>query len=262
MAKSMRKKVMRGSETVAKQDKATWATLTGKPILSTAKKCLLAITLFAGGFNQAIGQTTNFVDPGELGHKCDAPFICDLNKTVEEQDPSLLYIHVPFVDDYEDSEGYHNLMNFAKDQMDSGRTCIIADSRHAERWKDLDPALCRGDLAFHCNDSGITSELTEWAKVRDNGNPRCTDDLTEVPFADVLSGLAESHHLDKCVDAAFAGTEEAAAGTEPKIIDAVFGLEDEGSADPADHTMKSRNCWNGYRCRVIQRVSNSARSYG
>ena len=85
-----------------------------------------------------------------------------------------------------------------------------------------------------CNDPGITSELTEWAKSRDNGNPRCTDDLTEVPFADVLAGLAESHHLDKCVDAAFAGTEEAAAEAEPKIIDAVYGHEDEGSADPAD----------------------------
>ena len=142
MPKSMRKKVMRGYETVSKQDKATWATLTGKPILSSIKKCLLAITLFAGGFNQAIGHTTNFVDPGELGNKCDASFISDLNKTIEEQDPSLLYIHVPFVDDYEDSGGYHNLKEFAKEHMDSGRTCIIADSRHADGWEGLEPSLC------------------------------------------------------------------------------------------------------------------------
>ena len=136
--------------------------------------------------------------------------------------------------------------------MDSGRTCIIADSRHAERWTDLEPTLCKGDLAFHCNDPGITSELTEWAKSRDNGNPRCTDDLTEVPFADVLAGIAESHHLDKCVDAAFAGTEEAAAEADPKIIDAVLAQKMKVLRIPQTYTMKSRNYWKRYRCRVIQ----------
>ena len=37
MTKSMRKKIMHGTETVRKQDKATWSTLTGKPILSSVK---------------------------------------------------------------------------------------------------------------------------------------------------------------------------------------------------------------------------------
>ena len=37
-SKAQRKKVMRGHDAVTKQDRAMWATLTGKPILSTAKK--------------------------------------------------------------------------------------------------------------------------------------------------------------------------------------------------------------------------------
>ena len=57
--------------------------------------------------------------------------------------------------------------------------------------------------------------------------PRSVDDPTEVPFADVLSGLAETHHLDKCVDAAFAEIES-------PIIDTVLGPDDRASADPAE----------------------------
>ena len=82
-----------------------WATLTGKPILSTAEKCLLAITMFGNAFYSAIGQSTTFVDPGPQGNMCDKSLISSLNKTVEEQDPSLLYIHVPFVDDNGSSKG-------------------------------------------------------------------------------------------------------------------------------------------------------------
>ena len=40
-SKAQRKKVARGHETVTQQDYAMWATLTGKPILSSAKKLSL-----------------------------------------------------------------------------------------------------------------------------------------------------------------------------------------------------------------------------
>ena len=143
---------------------------------------------------------------------CSTGMIKDLNHTIEEQDPALVYIHVPFTSDNENSQGYDNLMSFARNQAEAGRTCIIADTRHTDRWKDLEPQYCRGDLAFYCNNDGISTELVEWAKRQDNEDcPRSVDDLTEVQFADVLSGLAEAHHLDKCVDAAFVGTEEAEA---------------------------------------------------
>jgi len=49
-----------------------------------------------------------------------------------------------------------------------------------------------------------------------------------------FAGLAESHHMDKCVDAAFAGTEEAAAESETKVIDTSTGPEDEAKVDPTE----------------------------
>jgi hypothetical protein len=156
-----------------------------------------------------------------------------LNESIDKEDPSLIYIHVPFVDDHENNEGYPTLISFADEQIKLGKTCIIADTRHTVRWTDTNPTLCRGDLAFYCNNKDISNELVEWAKYRDNGNPRCTDDLGDAQFADVLAGLAESHHIDKCVDAAFAGTEEAAAESDQHVIDAVNEPEDEASADPA-----------------------------
>ena len=80
----------------------------------------------------------------------------------------------------------------------------------------------------------MTKELLEWSRCRENGNPRSVEDLDETQFAHIIGSIAESHHLDRCVDAAFVGTEEAAAEADPRIIDAVFGQEGEASHDPAD----------------------------
>ena len=67
-------------------------------------------------------------------------------------------------------------------------------------------------------------ELDRWATARDDGYPRCTDDLVNTEFADILSGIAESHHLNQLVDVAFAGTEEAAAERPP--IDSIPTTQD------------------------------------
>ena len=64
-----------------------------------------------------------------------------------------------------------------------------------------------------CNNSEILDELIKWSARRDNGNPRCTEDLLENEFADFISGLAEEHQLDRSMQA-FVGTieERAEAG--------------------------------------------------
>ena len=108
------------------------------------------------------------------------------------------------------------LIKFTEKQVGKGKTCVIADTRHTIRWKGIDP-VCRGDLAFYCNDPSVSGEPYKWAKERENGNPRCTDDLEETDFADVLAGITEAHHMNKCVNAAFVGTEEAAAAAEGEV---------------------------------------------
>ena len=230
-SKAQRKAVMRAAKVVEDQDEAMWTALKGRA--SPLKKCLLAITTLTNAFENAIGQITTFIDPGPKGTSCNASMLDSLHRTVEDQDPAVIYLHVPFEDDKVSSPGYDLLKDFTEKQMKSGRTCIVADTRHADRWTGVEPTRCRGDLALHCNDQEICSELVEWAKSKDHGYPRCTNDLEEVEFADILAGLAEAHHLDKCVDAAFAGTEEAAAET--PLMDGIFGPEDEGKQD--DHEM-------------------------
>ena len=71
-----------------------------------------------------------------------------------------------FERDEDSNKNSSRIMQFAKDQMQRGRTCIVAGSRHTARWKGdhQDPVvLARGDLAFLCNGSQITTELIEWA---------------------------------------------------------------------------------------------------
>ena len=125
--------------------------------------------MFSNSFVNAIGQSTTFANPGWHGTDCDTKMITGLNKTVEDQDPSVIYVHVPFQDDAETSREFCNLKQFTEDQMKAGKTCIVADTRHTDRWKGSTPILCRGDLAFYCNNTEMCSELVEWAKEKDNG---------------------------------------------------------------------------------------------
>ena len=55
--------------------------------------------------------------------------------------------------------------------------------------------------------------MKDWSEVRSEEGeaPRSTEDVSEPDFAEMLYSFAEEVHLDKCVDAAFVGTEEAQA---------------------------------------------------
>ena len=57
------------------------------------------VGMFGNAFYSAVGQSTTFVDPGPQGNMCGRGLISDLKQTIEDQDPALLYIHVPFVSD-------------------------------------------------------------------------------------------------------------------------------------------------------------------
>ncbi len=132
-SKQQRMKVMKGAEKLEQQDDAMWSTLTGKSnMMNPLKKCLLAVIVFSHLFTGAIGHTTTFVDPGWKAEKCSKEMIDNLNQTVEEQDPSLIYIHVPFQDAGENNKSYCRLKQFAEDQTKAGKTCITMDVRHTK----------------------------------------------------------------------------------------------------------------------------------
>ena len=67
--------------------------------------------------------------------------------------------------------------------------------------------LCKGDLAF-CNCLVTRESLRLWAHERTPGITRNVDDLETVDFADVLGAVAEDHHLIRCAQICFAGTDE------------------------------------------------------
>ena len=67
--------------------------------LAPKRNILLVIATVSIHFTNAIGQTTIFADPGLHAANCTSEMIRSLAKTVETQDPTLLYFHVPFDDD-------------------------------------------------------------------------------------------------------------------------------------------------------------------
>ena len=107
----------------------------------------------------------------------------------------------------------------------------------------------------------VAEELLEWSRCRENGNPRSVEDLDEIQFADIIGSIAESHHLDRCVDAAFVGTEEIEAERIP--IDAIEEPKDSAMPDDAQkRTTMSKICLNGYLCPVIQQANETENPNG
>ena len=114
------------------------------------------------------------------------------------------------------------------------KVIIIADTRHTQRWSDceVDPMLCKGDLAFSCNCTVSLGSLRLWAHEHTPGIPRDVEDLETVEFADVLSAIAEDQHLTRCAQVCFTGTEEDQAEQRDQgTIDEVLGDQDKEGGD-------------------------------
>ena len=165
---------------VIKQDNAMWNALQNRT--SYGRKNLVAIVddSTASSFTGAIGQSTIFASPTTPISKID--------KVVEIEDPAIVYYHTSFDTDSSSTEEHSNIMEYVEHLRDQGRTCVVADTQGTARWKNLTPTPCRGDLSFYCNHSTILDELVKWAARRDNGYPRCTADLLELEFADLIAG--------------------------------------------------------------------------
>ena len=88
------------------------------------------------------------------------------------------------------------------------KVIIIADTRHTQRWSErqVDPTLCKGDLAFFCYCPTTLENLRLWAHERTPGIPQKVDDPETVEFADVLGAIAEDQHLTRCARVCFAET--------------------------------------------------------
>ncbi len=149
-----------------------------------------------------------------------------LKADVDEYSPTVIYAQVSWGEDYQTSPGHDNLIEFMSEQEAKGTTCIVADSRHTVRWGDRPRTKCVGDLAFQCNDQTVLSELEGWASEKDGYAPRCVEDLGKDHVAECLAGIAEAHHIEKCVDAAFVGTVEAWSECN-RQTDGIVGPEDE-----------------------------------
>ena len=93
--KKQKRVVKEGADLVKRQDNAMWSALTN----SATNKRLLAVTLCAAVFQGAIGHNTTFLDPGAKASNCDDAGIARLNDIVNDDDPSLIYIQMPFEKD-------------------------------------------------------------------------------------------------------------------------------------------------------------------
>ena len=205
-----------------------WSTL--KATIPSTRQILLMCTVFGSLFTPAIGHMTSFIDPGRNAEKCPIGWEKEFEQTVDNMDPTLTYVHVPYDDDdVYDKKKVSRIYATVDQLMSKGKTVIVADTLNTSRWnnRSMQPVRCRGDLAFYCNDLHIAQQLKDWAHEKEGGVPKCVEDLEEVEFADMLGGIAEEHHLDNSMHDAFVGAEEdreEAGGRNP--IDSATNEED------------------------------------
>ena len=86
----------------------------------------------------SVGQVAEFYEPGynAIDFKEE-----DLQKRIDDMNPSLVYANIYFDDDAATSKGYQNLLQYLGRLMIEGRSCILVDTRHSSRWKTLESYL-------------------------------------------------------------------------------------------------------------------------
>ena len=157
MNKKQKQTVSEGFDTVIDQDKAMWSTLTCT--LPTERKILVAITEHEDAFVQASGHMTEVIHPRAVIQK--------VKETIDDMEPTAVFIQAKHDDDDEECLD----ADIVKYASDTGILLIIADAKYTDRWiqRGITPTPCRGDLAFYCISSTMTSQLVDWACERPNG---------------------------------------------------------------------------------------------
>ena len=239
-----------------------WSTLTGEPELSSAKKCLLAITALSNVFANAIGHQTTFVDPGPHGDHCDTAMIRELKRTIEDQDPSLVYIHVPFVNDNEDTDGYRTLKSFANDQMKTGRTLLLwtlgtqADGLKTTLLSlgeiSLSNATTKESAVNSLNGQGSETTATRVAQMtsrKRNSLMFLQDSRNHTIWTSVWTQLS--------LEPTKPQPRQIHVSSMPSTLQRM-----RHSRTPKEFTMTNKICSKRSHCREIQSLNNSAENYG
>ena len=108
-------------------------------------------------------------------------FAVGLETEFAPDDPNVVFSYIPFQDD--DTERSVEIcsheMFLLQNVNANDKVLIIADTRHTQGWseREVDPFLCKGDLAFFCNCLVTLESLRVWSHERSPDIPRNVDDL-------------------------------------------------------------------------------------
>ena len=135
-----------------------------------------------------------------------------MQKEFASDDPDAVLSYVPsHVDDVKRLVQMCLLEMFLLQNVNmNDKVIIIADTQHTQRWSErkADLMLCNGVLAFFCICPATLESARLWAHNRTSSIPLNVEDLETVEFADVFGAISEDHHLTRCAQVCFTGTEE------------------------------------------------------
>ena len=145
--------------------------------------------------------------PGKNGLQLTDDSVTRLRNEFATNDPNITFSYIPYQDDdMEKPVEMCSLEMLLLQNANASDTVIItADTKHTHRVseREVDPKLCKVDLAFFRNCPVTLENLRLWAHARTPGIPRNVDDLETVEFADVLGAIAEDQHLTRCAQVCF-----------------------------------------------------------
>ena len=185
--------IPKGEAFVTGTNQASWNLLTST--ISHGRTIMYMVVSAIEASKMAVGYFFKIFDPGKNGVQLTDDFSMKLkNEFVSGDKKDVIFPYTPFQDDdMERPVEIHSLETYLlRNANANDKVVIIADTRHTRRWseREVDPILCKGDLAFFCN-CPVTLE-----NLRPRANERIPGTLT----GDL--------HSQRCAQVCFTGTEE------------------------------------------------------
>ena len=97
LSKRQKETLKVGADSVGKQDAVMWSSLANR--VPSLRKIMLMVSVMASAFVPAAGHVSEFLDPGLNGTHCNKELFKNMQNIIDKNDPTLVYVHVPFGDD-------------------------------------------------------------------------------------------------------------------------------------------------------------------
>ena len=177
--KRQKNEISNSAAVITETNQIMWSLLTNT--IPHGRTIMYVVTPATEASMTAVGHFSRMFDLKKNGQQLTDDSVTRLKNEFATNDPNVVFSCITFQDD--DINRFVEMcsleMFLLQNANASDNVIITADTRHTQRWseREVDPMLCKGDLAFFCNCPVTLESLRLWAHESTLGIPRNAEDL-------------------------------------------------------------------------------------